>query len=628
MPNAESPDSPLKIALQVLTAAAGFGALITFVGGVTLWLRFDKLDLAADQALTLLPKQLLVVIGAHALLGPVIFAAVAALLLGLIGSPKRAEVSARFKIALAVVVVIAIGVAFALVMDFDVFPEQLIVYVAIILGSAVIWLTARRSVLRRHIAQVVLIVFIVCGALLAIVRTVAAPQMEPVAVLLKGDKAVNGFYVGQTSDRVYIAPLPGLGDPGDPFADAQIDRVVELSRDDVVRMALQSPASIAPDGSGRHQAQALLADLRVQNAGVRKPADEQIVTTVSPETAFAPLVHLDARERAYPMSADTFLRNSWLMWAHDGCPPYSVALDDHVKDPASRRAQIMGRFDALRLGGANAYEHVPADAGCRDQKATFTAAEYTRAFDATGRPEGLPLKEGFYLDLWDKQRYGQKRVKKEGAQRVLSKTPVYFERSQEEHEGRDALRITYWLFYGLSIPPGPESVTELVSHEGDWERVSVLLANGPEPGQYIPISARYHYHDESRDVPWSVVDRVGLGSDQPTHPVVFSARGSHASYPRAGRYENVFKVAGRRRFAVYDIATACPDCPQWRAWQLLLDAKAQPWYGFGGAWGRVGSIAGTTGPLGPSKFKIRGLGPAPENAIDNRRPTPTATAKR
>ena len=620
MPGDGTVNSPIKIALQAVAAAAGLGAAVTFVGGVVVWLRLEHLGLAADQAVALLPKELLVVVGAHALALPIVVGALAALALSLIGSNGPDTVTRSFMVALAGVVVAAL-VLVALVVDgFDV-PHLAIVIVAVAIGVVVIHQTAKRSALRRHIAQVVLVAFTACGIVIAIVAEIAKPEMEPVAVLLTGEKAVNGFYVGQTSDRLYVAPLPGLGDPGDPFADAKIDRVVELRREDVVRMALRGPTSIATDGEGRQQAQTLLADLRVQYAGSRPPAKEQVVTTVSPETAFAPLVHLDAKEPAWPMSADAFLRNAWLMWGHDECPDYSVALATHLDKPQPRRAQIMGRFDRTRLAGANAYRHAPADAKCRDGARAFSAADHTRAFDAKARAAGLPAKDGFYLDLWDTQRRGEPKLKKEGSQEFLQRVPVYFERSAEKD---GLLRITYWLFYGLSIPPGPAAFTKYIAHEGDWERVSILLRPGAEPGQYVPISVRYHYHDESRDVPWDAVDRVGTGSDAPTHPVAFSARGSHASYPRAGRYENVFKAGGVRRFAVQDIAMACNECPQWRTWQMLVDARAQPWYGFGGAWGRAGSIGGTTGPLGPSRYKIRGLGPAPENALDSGRPVANA----
>lgn len=611
MPPNTSLNSPLKIALQVLAAAAGLGTVITFVGGSMLWVRFDKLDLAADQAVALLPKQLLVVVGAHALALPVLLGALAALVLALIEPTPDRRVRRSFNVALAAIVALALTSAIVAAHEFDL-PEQFLVYATVLAGAAAIWKTARQSTLRRHVVQVVLIAFVACGAVLAVVTTWSQPELEPVAVLLNGDKAVAGFYVGQTADRVYVAPLPGLGDPNDPFADDRIDRLVELPRADVRRMALRDPAGIGTDGAGRHEAQTLLGDLRMQHAGARAAAAEQVVTTATPELTFAPLVHLDAREPAFPMSAETFLDNSWLVWGHDGCADYAIALKSHLERPESKRAQIMGSFDRTRLAGAAAYAHA---AGCKDRGATFTAADHTRAFDAKARRAGLPAKDGFHLDLWDERRAGERRVRKEGAQQYLQKTPVYTERSIERDAGQPALRITYWLFYGLSIPPGPKSVTRLIAHEGDWERVSVLLRDGPVAGQYMPLSARYHYHDESRDVPWAAVDRVGVGSDAPTHPVAFSARGSHATYPRANRYENVFKIKGQRRFAVWDLARACAECPQWRTWEMLLDAKAQLWYGFGGAWGRAGSIGGTTGPLGPSRYKIRGLGAAPENAL-------------
>ncbi len=620
-------NSPARIGLQALAGVAALGTAVAFVGGAVLWLRFDKLELPADQAIALLPKQLLVVVGASALLAAVVFAAVAALLLALVGSPTRGTVTRGFQAALALVVFVALVLAILLMHDYQWF-EQGVVYATVLGGAAIIFATAKRSSLRRHVAEVVLVVFVACGALIAIVRTAAAPKMEPVAVLLKDDKAVTGFYVGQTGDRLYVAPLPGLGDPGDAFADARIDRLVELRRDDVVRMALRAPASIEGDGGGRHFAQALLNDLRAQFAGAQAPAGEQVVATASPEAAFAPLVHLHSHEPAHPMSAEAFLANSWLMWAHDDCDDYSLELEAHLARPAARREQIMGRFERRRLGGPDAYTHAPADRGCRDARQTFTAAQHTRAFDRKGRPDGLALKEGFYLDLWDNMRRPKPRVEHEGPQLMLKPTPVYFERSSEQRDGRAHLRITYWLFYGLSIPPGGD-VSKLVSHEGDWERVSVLLRPGPGAGQYVPVSARYHYHDESRNVPWSVVDRVGVGADPPTHPVVFSARGSHASFPRAGRYPSVLKVAGRPRLTVNDEATACPACPQWRTWEMLLDATAQPWYGFGGAWGKAGSIPGTTGPLGPSAFKIRGLSPSPVDAVKpNGPPVPNAAPGR
>jgi hypothetical protein len=78
------------------------------------------------------------------------------------------------------------------------------------------------------------------------------------------------------------------------------------------------------------------------------------------------------------------------------------------------------------------------------------------------------------------------------------------------------------------------------------------------------------------------------------------------------------QVLRRGRFdivKVEDDAIACPACPLWFTWQRLVDATKEPWYGFGGAWGRVGSAPEFTGPLGPSRYKTQGLSPAPETAL-------------
>jgi hypothetical protein len=350
------------------------------------------------------------------------------------------------------------------------------------------------------------------------------------------------------------------------------------------------------------------------------------VVTADPITAFAPLVHLHSREDLWPVTAETFLANSWLGWAHDdGCDDW-VPDGSHVEAPGSVAA-AKGSFDPAKLSGPAPYEHVPADGRCRDQRgAPFRASDHTRPFDVRGRPARLGAREGFYLDLADRLRSGTRRVREEGEQTVFGPLPAYYERHEEKAAGGPGFRVTYWFFYALSRPPGPATATQSLVHEGDWERISVLIAAGEQPGQYVPVSVRYHAHDGSRDVPWTAVKRVGTaGADDSTHPVVFSARRSHASYWRAGKYENVLVLGGRRRFGVFDDAIACPRCPQWRTWESLLDARAQPWYGYGGAWGAVGSDMGFTGPLGPSRYKTQGLSPSPDNTV-RQAPAPVATA--
>jgi hypothetical protein len=397
-----------------------------------------------------------------------------------------------------------------------------------------------------------------------------------------------------------VASLPGTGDPGIPFADADIDRVLVIDRDEVRHMALKEPMGVRADEAGREQAQSLLEDLRILVSPVPAP-----IVTADPITAFAPLVHLHSREKLWPVTAETFLDNSWLGWSHDdGCADW-VPDGSHLDEPDGVAA-AKGRFDPAKLSGPAPYEHVPADEDCRDKGgAPFKASDHTRPYDTKGPPARLGTREGFYLDLDDRMRGGTRHVYEEPGlglgQSVYAPLPVYYERADEKVDGRPGFRVTYWIFYALSQPPRP--ATEHFVHEGDWERISVLVAAGEEPGQYLPVSVRYHAHDRSRHVPWVTAKRVGTaGSDELTHPVVFSARGSHASYWRAGRFENVFVLGGRRHFAVFDDAIACPRCPQWRTWESLLSAKDQPWYGFGGSWGALGASETSTGRTGPSHY--------------------------
>jgi hypothetical protein len=597
----------LSKVLQALGATAAIAGLVTFVGGAMLWIRFDELDLPADRAVALLPNELLIVIGAHALIAPLLVGAAILLFLAFFFPlDENGDVKPWFWYAFMPVIALAAGVVVALqLQDLDFFPEQLTMIAALVVGVVVIAMTARGVKLVRYIAWVTFAVFALCGSLLAVVRTTGDPRMEPVAVLVGEDAdnrhGIAGFLVGESADRIYIAAVPGNGDATHAFADARVDRFLALSRDDVVRMSVREPTGIGTGDAGRDYARTLMLDL-MQDEAREAGAPPATVTTSKPVKAFAPLVHIHAREQWYPMSARGFLDNSELKWARDG-----GCRDRRVAAGASRPAELReahGTLVAERLRKpASAYRQPAVDDKCRPGEQTFRASDVTRPFERTGRPAGLDEREGFYLDLDDDVRKGHRKAEKHGAQRFLHGVPVYWQR---DVKGR-RVSLTYWFLYGLSEPPGPRPATRLVVHEGDWERVVVQLRRlKGEDDAYRPLSVRYHFHNEYREVPWAAVSRaVGPGGklDNPTHPVVYSARASHASFWRAATYESEFKLAGQRRFAVDDDARACLDCPLWETWRSMRPVRKEAWYGFGGAWGRVGSGGGMTGPLGPSEYK-------------------------
>lgn len=624
------------MAIQAVGAAAGIAALTTFVGGAMLWLRFDGLDLPADRAVALLPRELLLVVGAQAMVVPLALGLGALLWLTVLDPLDRdGEIEPHFWWAFLPSVVLLVIAMFAFTADLDV-PVIAIATVVGVLGVIAIVQTARRTAAVRNIAWVVFAVFVGLGAVVNVLHMRFEPEMEPVAALLVSGEAeaqeaegggesvpsargLAGFFVGETDERLWFVSLPGNGDPGDPFADAAVDRVVGIPRDQVTRIAMRAPAGVRADEPGREQAHTLLADLQVSVTGREEAA--QPVTTTLPEVAFAPLVHLHADERWLPMSARGFVDQSVLYWANRGgdCDRVAIAAGRHTEAAAEGR---LARIRAERLARADPYEHRQS-ARCGPRAGTFRSDQLTRPYAAgKPRPAGLARRQGFYLDLDDSVRGGRGEVDDEGPQSYLRNVPVYVESqdaplSDDERaqlpDGETAtggLVLTYWMLYGLSEPPGPSPAMRAFVHEGDWERISVRIAKlGPEDSdRYLPLSARYHYHEHSREIPWYAVRRVvgGTGVEQggATHPVVYSAEGSHASYWRAGRYEAVYEPGGRRLLAVHDDAITCPECPQWHTWKLTRPVRGELWYGFGGAWGKVGASAATTGPLGPSRYKL------------------------
>ena len=357
-----------------------------------------------------------------------------------------------------------------------------------------------------------------------------------------------------------------------------------------------------------------VALVRTEAAMSAAPASAiQPIQTQTPERTFAPLVSLHSSEPIAPMSVDLFLRNSRLFWAfHSGCHTRKKFIAGPLTTPAQWRDLGSGGF---RQAG---------DCGHGDVYAT---SYYTRPYDEGRtfvRHAPLTGREGFYLDL-DQDALPRRRpaTVTEDGQRVLEPSPVYFERHDETgKDGSANVRFTYWFFYPFNTPPGLAEFLHslglpVFDHEGDWERISVLTRTvGPD--LWLPLSVRFHEHGGSMERTWQAVRKASDDTGVLTHPRAFVAKGDHATYPDPGRFRHILRVFGLR-IPLDDEVQACRRCPRWATWkspEMLVDATQQPWYGFGGAWGRVGSGSDVTGPLGPSIQKtLHGKAPSPGTAV-------------
>jgi VPS62-like protein len=154
--------------------------------------------------------------------------------------------------------------------------------------------------------------------------------------------------------------------------------------------------------------------------------------------------------------------------------------------------------------------------------------------------------------------------------------------------------VQYWFFYPFN------DFHVLFDHEGDWEHVTVRLDELLRPvGAWF---ARHKWSAPGEWFPWSALAREG------DHPVVLSARGSHASYAAP---EDV--LWWDRACPTRDPAAAeRAGCRVWRTWAPgtggVVDTGARnhpraraAFLAWPGEWGTVGWFRRESGgPRGPA----------------------------
>jgi len=99
--------------------------------------------------------------------------------------------------------------------------------------------------------------------------------------------------------------------------------------------------------------------------------------------------------------------------------------------------------------------------------------------------------------------------------------------------GDNNFEITYWFFYtynGCGFDWAGVKYCDW-SHEGDWERVTILVEQKPD-GTYSGVGGGYFYHGEAGVYSWSDLETEG------NRPIVYSALYTHASYHTSGKHDS------------------------------------------------------------------------------------------
>ena len=147
-------------------------------------------------------------------------------------------------------------------------------------------------------------------------------------------------------------------------------------------------------------------------------------------------------------------------------------------------------------------------------------------------------------------------------------------------EGENNLWLQYWFFYYYN--EAPLAWIGYGKHEGDWEMIQIRI-----DGQGRPDLAVYAQHKEAGVRQWADVEKTGGGDT----PVVYVARGAHASYFATGEHWNDRADGGR------------PGPPL--ALEIVTDTKPS-WIAWPGSWGDTqaeSDLEGQSSPTGPCRHE-------------------------
>src|SRR5690554_5465748 len=283
------------------------------------------------------------------------------------------------------------------------------------------------------------------------------------------------------------------------------------------------------------------ADSRGVTASVaQSPAMAEVVAR------FAPEVRLHPEERYFPSSVDWYLERTEVHAGEHGALGDLPTLMGSTFDPSQK---LMSETIATRVEDR-------LDAFLRES----TLGKHFLKIDK-GHHEGELASRGGELES--------------------AKTYVHL---RERAGGEEGLEIQYWFFYPYSGPvlAGPAGG----AHEGDWEHITVRLDASLDKVEKVFFAA----HD--REGTWVSAEDVQFVEG--SHPVVYSARYGHASYPSAGIQSRGMLPADR----------TADGGETWQTWgniKIIADPsgprKDIAWLAYAGRWGKTGVLF--SGPRGP-----------------------------
>jgi len=278
---------------------------------------------------------------------------------------------------------------------------------------------------------------------------------------------------------------------------------------------------------------------------------------------FAPIVKIHSDESNKPASVDWTLPKSRMRYNHDNCPDSQLLNYGQVNAASiTEQSQDDVNFACIESG-------------------------QRRYSNMDEPPEDLS--SGFFLQYLDTAHPGS----------PSSEWTVY----GHVYPGTAGRKVVqYWFFYPYNHAYGT------FNHEGDWETIAVVLDGTEEAEHYIYFGHGDPHYFSAQGTPGATAP-VTVGD----HPIVYSARGSHASY-----ISHTGEVCDGSPNILLDPLDHCNDAgDEWRTWEFSFGGivnvgeRFSPrsgfnWLRYSGLWGEVGAwpeipaFRHTSGPRGPA----------------------------
>jgi len=293
----------------------------------------------------------------------------------------------------------------------------------------------------------------------------------------------------------------------------------------------------------------------VDSDGIPDQLESYLIAQFAPELRLAP----DDIDWTRPANVDWYLPKVHMRFDHPNCTDHEVlALGAITYD------NIWQQTHATSTGIEPFCSHTSTKLDSGTATATFTAHK------------------DFFLQPQDDQLVhpGIPPSQRSEWRSYAHVSPSRYVRASDQRAA--AYDIQIWLFYAYNDSVGG------VIHEADWEHVTISVTSDLDF-----VSAYYSaHHDGGR-----FDDPAKLSWTGRTHPVGYSADGSHAVYESPGEHPSA--VPGFPDHA-YD------GGPTWETWRNFANLgergkilDGQTWAAYDGRWGEVGTVEDTSGPVGP-----------------------------